>query len=608
MSNTKQKEYDKLKQMDAGEVIDFINKYYNDYYEEESEKLEHRIENVENDKSEFDSKIPEERSEFRKKFVLSELSKKQKKLNRKTKKYSEVIELAKDAEYSLKTTARSSALLDIFSEYVDEIQNVEEPNLREIKKEDVILRAKRKDTKRLESKSRTITKKACEALKKYSSQIIFQIRWNLEPTLEEIMEKTRYHYDKKKSNKNDFTLLFESYYFKEYEKYRNSKYLLGIDYSTLREIDKILSTDSNHRYMLYTANSVGSSYDKYTILKEISEKVIDKKFKNSTKHLASEYEELLQLGNNLYMLELLLEAFENSEIKNSEEYLETLSICEKLRTNIDKRYQKLEEIYKNNNYEDIVKNYKKLEDLYRKVNYAKINYLENDVSSISYSKYLGDVVDYRNEMKYILEKYPELNQPKYNFVIENVIGKNNIIDIDPLLLSIESKEELHDIKNGIEIKAEPISISPIPIPIEKKVEEQKETKTPSIVVPEITPPKKHINDENLKEEIVVPENLKKYNDVYYPQYLEKRKNNPQFANLKYSEYLSLERPDLVELIELEQQREERVENIYKKYIKYRASIQDKRDALSFITFARYFYNLELNDEDMEYEEKSRSLN
>ena len=160
MSNTKQKEYDKLKQMDAGEVIDFINKYYNDYYEEESEKLEHRIENVENDKSEFDSKIPEERSEFRKKFVLSELSKKQKKLNRKTKKYSEVIELAKDAEYSLKTTARSSALLDIFSEYVDEIQNVEEPNLREIKKEDVILRAKRKDTKRLESKSRTSTKKA----------------------------------------------------------------------------------------------------------------------------------------------------------------------------------------------------------------------------------------------------------------------------------------------------------------------------------------------------------------------------------------------------------------------------------------------------------------
>ena len=83
--------------------------------------------------------------------------------------------------------------------------------------------------------------------------------------------------------------------------------------------------------------------------------------------------------------------------------------------------------------------------------------------------------------------------------------------------------------------------------------------------------------------------------------------NPDKANLRFSEYLEMVRPDLKKLIEIERKKENRVETVYKKYIRYRASLKDKEKALSFRDFAKFYYNVESHDIPQEYEERAKLL-
>ena len=327
----------------------------------------------------------------------------------------------------------------------------------------------------------------------------------------------------------------------------------------------------------------------------------------SMEHLASEYDMETRFKSFIYLkediiavdklsrevecLDLIIDAYDISSIKDSDLFKELIEIYRKQNKKLNSLSTRMKEKYQRSGIKQYVECEQRLRDLYSNSNEydRQVRELEKecDYSHPDVAKARDLYNASRSEMLGILLKYPELNKEEYGFDLSQYDKKGRYIGDD------ESKkaETLVTEKPIFTIpkrKVEPIGNNedefvPQRVLLDGEVEE-----APAFAA------------EDFSQELVVPYLQRPIRTAYYSKYMVEKVKSSDLGNLSFSEYLRVVAPDLEQLIELEQIREKRAETVFKQYIKYYASVEDKKSAMRFSEFASVRFGLKSAELPFEY--------
>lgn len=565
------------------------------YYDAEIDDIKKRISNIRLGKAEYygygkyysQNVLTGKEAEKR----IHELERRLKSIQRERSKFADIVSLSRHTEYELERAAKGDALHDLFHDVLGDIKrhyNTETKKYEDSefveKHKKAIIKARRKDSRRLSKERHRIDRKLYHALKRNAKKMRLLINDN-GLTLDYVIKESRFSID---------GLLWNIYNEKSKD-YSKNPYLLGVDTRELekaRELIKEKFNEGSHDFC------VGNSKSRYHDLEMIKNRESYAPINSKIFRFLEMYKDILIRGKELLALKCLLSAFSKTEYKEFEAYLNLKNVVDKIQEDIRKQVEKANSEFEKANLPVLIENYKKLEELYRNYLRCLTNHRNSKDAEYSWSEHIREANEYRSEMIAILFKYPELNRPEYKIDLDRKKKKSVEELIDETLVTQPGKTAVKPVVSSeyqekVERKRTPEK-SEVPAkglfvpPTERKVEEK-------------------TDDSWLKENIETPAYLSGLITVYYPQYVKFKAENPDQANLLFSEYLQYVRPDLKELIEIERKKEKRVETIFKKYIKYRASIANKERALSFRAYAKIYYNVENYDIPQEYDERVKGL-
>lgn len=587
------------------------------YYDAEIDDIKKRISNIRLGKAEYygygkyysQNVLTGKEAEKR----IHELESRLKSIQRKRSKFADIVSLARHTEYALERAAKRDALHDLFHDVLGDIErhyNTETKKYEDSefveKHKKTIIKARRKDSRRLSKERHRIDRKLYHALKRNAKKMRLLINDN-GLTLDYVIKESRFSID---------GLLWNIYYEKSKD-YSKNPYLLGVDTKDLeraRELIKEKFNEGSHDFC------VGDSKSRYHDLEMIKNRESYAPINSKIYRFLEMYKDILIRGKELLALKCLLGAFSKTEHKEFEANLNLENVVDKIQEDIRKQVEKANNEFEKANLPVLIENYKKLEELYRNYLRCLTNHRNSKDAEYSWSEHIREANEYRAEMIAILFKYPELNRPEYNIdldrkkkkTVEELIDKTLVTQpgktaVEPVVSS-EYQEKVER-KRAAEVAGEPVEKSDYERKVDRRrTPEKVEVPAKGVFVPPTERKVEEKTDDSwLKENIETPAYLSGLVTVYYPQYVRFKAENPDQANLLFSEYLQYVRPDLKELIEIERRKEERVETIFKKYIKYRASIANKERALSFRSYAKIYYNVENYDIPQEYDERVKGL-
>jgi hypothetical protein len=299
-----------------------------------------------------------------------------------------------------------------------------------------------------------------------------------------------------------------------------------------------------------------------------------------------------KLTREVECLDLIIDAYDNSSIKDTDLFKELIEIYRKQNKKIASLTRKVAEMYQRSGIKQYVECEQRLSDLYHNsCEYEKRVRSLEEKYDYTHPEVLTARDLYnasRSEMLGILLKYPELNKAEYGFDLTQYDKKGRYI----------GNEET---KKGSTFTEKTI-VFPTPRMEGKIAQDVQDEFVPQRVlldeeVEEQTPV---AETEEFSKDLVVPYSLKPIRTAYYSKYMVEKVKNSDLGKLSFSEYLREVAPDLDQLIELEQIREKRAETVFKQYLKYYASVQDKSSVMKFSEFASVRFGLESSDLPFEY--------
>lgn len=384
------------------------------------------------------------------------------------------------------------------------------------------------------------------------------------------------------------------------------------NHHSLKGFAEGLYHDISNKYSSWEVESLaplGVEVDKVKRAIEISDGA-DREFDNyspiikSIEYLAKEYniynrfmtfyilkeklDEVVQLSREVECLDLIIDAYDNTSIKDSELIVVLKEIYRKQNKKLTNLTRKADEMYLRSGIKEYVEIESKLRELYHKsgsLKYqASVSEEKNGYSDPETRKLTDLYLGARSEMLSILLKYPELNKPEYDIDLTKYdkkgryVGKEEhqgLIEDDFIPTVVVTDDELNNVNKEVSTSGNDDFSDPHP-----KVQE---------------------NQEEVDQKI--QERYASVRTAYYSRYMVEKVKNSELGQKTFSEYLEVVAPELEELIDLESRREKKAANVFKLYVKYLASLENKETAMRFSEFARVRYNLTESDLPFEYSDE-----
>ena len=284
--------------------------------------------------------------------------------------------------------------------------------------------------------------------------------------------------------------------------------------------------------------------------------------------LSNEMEELRDLTRQTAILDAIIDAYDNTEIKDTEMFLYLKEILRKQNKKIQGLTSKAMERYKKAGIKEYIELEEKLRVLYQRLSGLSRQLadaeLRHDSTEISRLRGLVDAT--KAEMFGIVYKYPELNKPEYGIDLSKYDKKGRVVGYD----------------------------------LEEEV-----VPTRVVLDGELEPPRPQYSDYSEEEvsheqDVETPENLTEVNTAYYGRYMLEKMKDSELGKKTYSEYLEVVAPELEDLIRIERNKEQRAATVFKLYLQYLAAQEDKENAMGFSQFAEYRYGISKDDLPFEF--------
>ncbi len=301
--------------------------------------------------------------------------------------------------------------------------------------------------------------------------------------------------------------------------------------------------------------------------------------------LKYDMEQVSKLSREVECLDLIIDAYDNTAIKDTELFKTLIEIYRKQNKKLNVESRKIKEMYQRSGLQEVIEMEKKLRELHQKagslryqvsISEEKLGYADPETRKLN-DMYFGA----RSEMLSIVLKYPELNKPEYGIDLTKYDKKGRYIGNEP-----EEKivRDTPSVKPPKVEKEEPFIPTRVVTEDELKRDlGQEEDKTKG-------------NEETLE----VPDYLTGIRTAYYSRYMVEKVKGSDLGKLLFSEYLTKVAPDQEELIEVERTREKKAANVFKLYVQYLASLEDKSKAMKFSEFAEYRHGLDKDSLPFEY--------
>lgn len=362
------------------------------------------------------------------------------------------------------------------------------------------------------------------------------------------------------------------------------------------EVDKV-------KRAIAISDGAERTFDQYgPVLKSMeylnSEYNIHKRFKTFY-FLKEDLQRVDKLSREVECLDLIIDAYDNTMLKDTDLFKELIEIYRKLNNKLNKLTRKIDEVYNRSGMKEYIEIEKKLRDLHHKagglryqlsISEEKLGYSDPETRKLN-DMYFGA----RSEMLSIVLKYPELNRPEYGIDLTKYDKKGRYIGEEP-----ENKKNQEPPKKAEPLEEEPFIPTVVITEEELKrdlgIEQEPKQDSPKAwTVADDTPV-----DENSFE---IPDNLTSMRTAYYSRYMVEKVKGSELGKMRFSEYLENVAPELEELIEIEKRRENRAKNVFKLYVQYLASLEDKSQAMRFSEFARLRHGLSEDDLPFEYSDE-----
>lgn len=317
-------------------------------------------------------------------------------------------------------------------------------------------------------------------------------------------------------------------------------------------------------------------------------------------YLKNDIKKVDKLSREVECLDLIIDAFDNTSIKDTDLFKHLIEIYRKQNNKLNKLMNKVNEVYSRSGLKELLEAESRLKDLSRQsieLQARRIRTYDEfgEGPSFDYTYSVEDKI--RTEMLAILLKYPELNKPIYGINLEQYNKRGKYIGD-----KITKEQDVKEISRPIKVEDEEPFVPTIVVTEEELkrdlgiVEEsqEQEQKNPW------KPANETIEDDNNFE---IPYDLSSVRTDYYNRYMFEKVKGTELGQMNFSEYLENVAPDLKELIEIEKRRENRAKNVFKLYVQYLASIEDKSQAMRFTDFAKLRHGLEKDDLPYEYSDE-----
>jgi hypothetical protein len=284
--------------------------------------------------------------------------------------------------------------------------------------------------------------------------------------------------------------------------------------------------------------------------------------------LSNEMEELRDLTRQTAILDAIIDAYDNTEIKDTEMFLYLKEILRKQNKKIQGLTSKAMERYKKAGIKEYIELEEKLRVLYQRLSGLSRQLADAELrhNSSEISRLRGLVDATKSEMFGIVYKYPELNKPEYGIDLSKYDKKGRVVGYD----------------------------------LEEEV-----VPTRVVLDGELEPSRPQYSDYSEEEvsyeqDVETPENLTEVNTAYYGRYMLEKMKGSELGKKTYSEYLEVVAPELEDLIRIERNKEQRAATVFKLYLQYLAAQEDKENAMGFSQFAEYRYGISKDDLPFEF--------
>jgi len=396
---------------------------------------------------------------------------------------------------------------------------------------------------------------------------------------------------------------------KDYRGFENSKNIeqLGVDVNSIQYARSQIGGDLDLDSLTWQGKG---AFNKIKNIEQAQKTNVETRggyFK--LEEIKEKYTKVIELSREIWYVEKILRAFATTKIIETEMYkgLQDLNREQelkltKLTVEVDKLYEKTGLQNKINLIEQLENLYNKIEELSLKIlKYQQMgNYRQADLIKQDYYKI-------RYEMVKILKDNPDLNNPKYNINIKDILKKEMEL-LEPEIKRETIKEESSYIKTD---EGEIFVESSVPknqIANEPTIKIANNQEVDSAHVQpkeEVFVEKTYIGETDKSLEL--EGDLQAQRTMHYQGYMLQKVLNSDLGKLSFSAYLESVAPHLIKLINIEKRRERLARTIYKDYLRYCSSLENKKSVIAFSVFAGKNYGISNIDVPIEHDEEYKGM-
>lgn len=334
------------------------------------------------------------------------------------------------------------------------------------------------------------------------------------------------------------------------------------------------------------------AFDKLKNIEKAEETKIEiKGGPSKLRQIKEKYTRIVELSRETWYVDQIVSAFKDTDIAKTEMYIGLQDLIREQERELYKLSSEADKLYEKTGLQDKIDLVAQLEELYAKTEELKIK-IEKLKDNGKFSEaqiYEQEYFKLRYEMIKILRENPDLDNPKYNIDIKNIIKKEMELLEPEIKKDAVVVEEVNTKVDSQVVVEEKIESKPLEVEKqEEKVEPVKETN-------------------NLTEKFELEPNLQIFRTMHYQNYMKEKVLNSDLGKLSFSDYLQTVAPNLTQLIKIEQERENVARTIYRQYLIYYSSLEDKQLAMSFEEYTVRNHNFSNIDVPIEHEEEYKGM-
>lgn len=439
-----------------------------------------------------------------------------------------------------------------------------------------------KSQKTISSVQYRISKEMYELIKKNLNKMVAVDFDNQFITMNKAFEKNKIdlHLGENVSNVplTEISKDVEENYYGEYPYSRNIE-RLGVDIAIIEDADRLISGELNSTSLTWQGSIALDKLKNIEIAYNTN--IRTKGGLAKLQEIQKQCEKITELSRETWYVDIILKAFRHTSIYESQMYKGLQQLVKdqneelsRLLNDVNKKYDKTGLQNKLDLVEQLEEMYIELKKIEGKI--TQYETIQKDKQEILARR---DYLKLEYQMIQILKENPDLNNPKYNINIDDIIEK----EMNSYDLKIKNLKEpnLHTNDN---VEKVPLTVSP-----DSHDRTNNEAIQSGVSQATIT------NADNFE----LDSTTQIQRTMHYQNYMREKVLNTDLGKLSFSAYLEAIAPHLVKLINIEKEREKFARTIYKDYIKYYASLENKAAAIEFSEFAEKNYGIDKIDVPVE---------